>query len=158
MAARRTRVLGPAHPDTLLSRLGLAGARADSGDVAGAVSVLAGALDDAEQSVGPLHPLTVLVRAQLAQGHAAMGMTDAAVTGLGRAAADSETLFGANHPETAALRADLALLTREQGPADEIAVPRPRTRMVGDPASDEGTRTGGRITLGRPGVEGTTPG
>jgi hypothetical protein len=69
-------VLGPAHPDTLLSRLGLAAAHADSGDVRSAVAVLVGVLQDAEQSVGSLDDLTVTLRAQLAEGHAALGMTE----------------------------------------------------------------------------------
>ena len=44
VAAQRARTLGPAHPDALVSRIGLALARIDSGDDAGAVAVLAAAL------------------------------------------------------------------------------------------------------------------
>jgi hypothetical protein len=81
------------------------------------------------------------------------------VAGSERAAVDSETLLGVNHPVTAALRADLAQLTRHEGALGAPAPPRAgRSTVVGDPASDEGTRAGGRIALGRPGVEGTTPG
>ena len=43
VAAQRARTLGPAHPDSLTSRIGLALARIDSGDGAGAVSVLSAA-------------------------------------------------------------------------------------------------------------------
>jgi Tetratricopeptide repeat len=52
VATQRSRLLGPAHPDSLASRVGLALARADSGDAAAAVPGLTAALEDAEQSVG----------------------------------------------------------------------------------------------------------
>jgi hypothetical protein len=113
VAAQRARTLGPAHPDSLTSRIGLALARIDSGDGAGAVSVLSAALQDAEQSVGPLDELTVTIRSNLAHGHAALGRADLAHAQLERAATDCQTLLGANHPDTIALRTDLALLVRE---------------------------------------------
>ena len=44
VAAQRSRILGPAHPDALASRVGLALARADSGDTVAAVPGLVSAL------------------------------------------------------------------------------------------------------------------
>ena len=99
-----------------MSCIGLAAARADSGDTTGAVTVLTAALTDAEQSMGSLDGLTIEIRAHLAHGHAAVGAPARALLELGRAAADCETALGVTHPDTVALQADLAQLGRD-GPA-----------------------------------------
>jgi hypothetical protein len=110
VAAQRSRVLGPAHPDALASRVGLALARADSGDTAAAVPGLASALQDAEQSVGPHTVSTVTIRIHLADCHTELGNLDEAADGLSRAAADSETVLGAGAPLVLTLQREASAL------------------------------------------------
>jgi hypothetical protein len=55
----RRRVLGPAHPDTLTSRMGLALAEAAAGDMTAALTVLTAVINDAEQAYGTQHPRVV---------------------------------------------------------------------------------------------------
>ena len=112
VATQRSRLLGPAHPDSLASRVGLALARADSGDTAAAVPGLTAALDDAEQSVGPNTVSTVTIRIHLADCHAELGNVHDAVEGLSRAAAASETVLGVGSPLVVALRGEASALAR----------------------------------------------
>lgn len=106
VAAQRARVLGPAHPDTVASRVGLALARADSGDITGAVPGLAAALQDIEQSSGSRTGTAMAVRGHLADCHAGLGQWELAVQEFTEAAADGVDVLGADHPLTLSLRQD----------------------------------------------------
>jgi hypothetical protein len=61
VALQRARRLGPTHPDTLTSRMGLALAHAAAGDVSSAHRLLAAALSDAEEAYGRRHANTLLL-------------------------------------------------------------------------------------------------
>jgi hypothetical protein len=108
VAAVRSSMLGPCHPDTLTSRLGHALARAASGEIEPALALLAGALNDAERTYGPRHEHVIALRANLAGCLALLGRPAEAAGELRRAAADAAALLGRGHPETEALFADLA--------------------------------------------------
>jgi hypothetical protein len=115
------RVLGPSHPDTLVSRMGHALARADSGDPAVAVDHLTSAVVDSEQAHGPLFHMTILIRAHLAWCLADLGQLDAAADSAALAASAAERSFGARHPDAVALREDATWFTgqRDQGTRDQ---------------------------------------
>jgi hypothetical protein len=68
------RVLGPDHPDTLLSRSHLDFAYQWSGDLGRAIPLLQATLADCERVLGPDHPHTQLVRSN-AQAAAASHST-----------------------------------------------------------------------------------
>ena len=87
--AARERVLGAAHPDTLVSRLGVGLAYAEAHAVRQAVAVLTAALADAEAAHGPDHRHTIEIRAALACCHAVNGELVAAAEGYDRAIADA---------------------------------------------------------------------
>ncbi|MGW3692305.1 tetratricopeptide repeat protein, partial [Streptomyces sp. NPDC005149] len=59
------RVLGPDHPDTLLSRHNLAGAYESAGDLGRAIPLYERTLADSERVLGPDHPDTLLSRHSL---------------------------------------------------------------------------------------------
>ncbi len=61
----RERVLGPKHPETLLTRSGLARWTGEAGDAVGARDLLAGLLPVREQVSGPEHPDTLTTRHEL---------------------------------------------------------------------------------------------
>jgi hypothetical protein len=104
VVAARERVLGAAHPDTLVSRLGVGLAYADAHAVLLAVAVLTAALADAEAAHGPDDRHTIEIRAALACCHAVNGELDAAAEGYDRAIAGSVETLGPGHPDTEALR------------------------------------------------------
>jgi hypothetical protein len=61
------RVLGPEHPDTLITRNQLARWTGEAGDAAGARDQLAALLPIRERVLGPEHPYTLVTRNQLAR-------------------------------------------------------------------------------------------
>jgi hypothetical protein len=64
--ADRERVLGPDHPDTLMSRNNLAYGYQSAGNVARAIPIYEQTLADAERVLGPDHPSTLTFRNNLA--------------------------------------------------------------------------------------------
>ena len=64
--ADRERVLGPEHPDTLISRNNLAAAYMEAGYVAEAIPLFEQALAALERVLGPGHPDTMRSRNNLA--------------------------------------------------------------------------------------------
>lgn len=90
----RSRVLGPAHPDTLVTRRELAECRAELGDLAGAVieleQVRAGQLD----TLGPDHLETLATRRTLANYAGATGDPAHAATELQRVLEDRHRVAG----------------------------------------------------------------
>lgn len=59
------RVLGPDHPDTLISRNNLADAHRSAGDLGRAIPLHEATLADCERVLGPDHPTTKTVRRSL---------------------------------------------------------------------------------------------
>ena len=59
------RVLGPDHPDTLITRHDLARGQADNGDTTGAVAAFRDLLPDMVRVLGPDHPDTLTTRHNL---------------------------------------------------------------------------------------------
>jgi Tetratricopeptide repeat len=107
VTAERRRILGPAHPDTLVSRMGMALARSAAGDVVAALTLLDVALPDSEQAPGARNQHTIALRANVAACLAALGRCDEAVAAYRRAVDDSAELLGANHPDTVALHEEM---------------------------------------------------
>jgi hypothetical protein len=66
LVQRRTYLLGPDHPDTLLARCELARWTGEAGDAAGARDQFAALLPSDERVLGPDHPRTLAARRQLA--------------------------------------------------------------------------------------------
>jgi hypothetical protein len=60
------RVLGPDHPDTLLTRANLAQLQGEAGDPAGALAAYLDLVADYQRVLGRDHPTTALARANLA--------------------------------------------------------------------------------------------
>src|SRR6185295_10168297 len=98
VVAARERVLGPAHPDTLVSRLGVGLAYAEAHAVRQAVAVLTAALAAAEEAHGPDHRHTIEIRAALACCHAVNGELGAAAEEYDRAIVDAAASLGADDP------------------------------------------------------------
>ena len=124
VVAARERVLGAAHPDTLVSRLGVGLAYAEAHAVRQAVAVLTEALADAEAAHGPDHRHTIEIRAALACCHAVSGELVAAAEEYDRAVAAAADLLGNDHPVTAALREERCGLPERPHFARPVGVPR----------------------------------
>jgi hypothetical protein len=71
--AARERVLGPEHPDTLISVNNLAGCLYALRDMAGALPLYQKAVAAFERVLGADHPTTVIVRGNLKACEAAVG-------------------------------------------------------------------------------------
>jgi hypothetical protein len=117
VVAARERVLGTAHPDTLVSRLGVGLAFAEAHAVPRAIAVLAAALADADAAHGGAYRHTIEIRAALACCHALNGELAVAAEGYDRAIADASEAFGPGHPDTETLREERR---------DVFCVPSPR--------------------------------
>jgi len=93
--ADRERVLGPDHPDTLISRHNLASAYWSVGQVVEAISLYEATLADRERVLGPDHPDTLASRHNLASayesaGPLSMAMRKSAVVAKSRSALVAE--------------------------------------------------------------------
>jgi hypothetical protein len=66
-------VLGPDHPDTLTTRINLAGMRGQAGDPAAAAAAYEDLLADRLRVLGPDHPDTLTTRNNLAYWRGQMG-------------------------------------------------------------------------------------
>jgi hypothetical protein len=106
----RTRVRGATHLETIVSRLGLAQAYADAGEVHAAHSLLDAVLHDALSTVGPRSVVTAEIRATMGSLYGAAGQADRARMEMGEALAVIEGQLGRSHPDTVALRGELDAL------------------------------------------------
>jgi D-xylose transport system ATP-binding protein len=104
VVAARERVLGTAHVDTLVSRLGLGLSCAQARAVPQALTILSAALEDAEAAHGPLHRHTIELRAALACCRVLNGELRVAAAEYDRAIVDATESLGADHTDTVALR------------------------------------------------------
>jgi len=106
--ATATRLLGPAHAQTVQARDRLATAYESAGRVADAMSVFENAVADREQNLGAEHPDTLSAQVKLAHSYLAAGRDDEAIRLYERTLSESERLLGSAHKETLAVRAALA--------------------------------------------------
>ncbi|WP_327360044.1 tetratricopeptide repeat protein [Streptomyces sp. NBC_01296] len=114
----RSRVLGPAHPETHNARHTLGLALGHFGDPQAAVAELESLLADRTAILGPKHPVTLKLRHNLAMNRGEAGDAAGAVSEFKAILADTERVLGTNHPETLATRHELA---RWQLPAGDPA-------------------------------------
>jgi tetratricopeptide (TPR) repeat protein len=102
-----TRLLGPAHANSVMARDRLASSYESAERLADAVAVFTSALADRERNLGPEHLDTIAARARLAHAYASAGRTEA-IAIYERTAADFDRQLGPGHPSTMATRASLA--------------------------------------------------
>jgi tetratricopeptide (TPR) repeat protein len=102
------RVLGEAHPATLIARDGLAAAYLAAGRIPEAIAEHKQSLADRVQALGPDHPETLAACGTLARTCLDAGRAADAIPLYERALAGWERRSGAGHPETAAARGGLA--------------------------------------------------
>jgi len=108
MVATSTRLLGPAHANSVVARDRLAAAYELAGLSTEAIAVFQTALADRERNLGPEHPETIAARGHLAHAYQTSGRPGDAVALYERTVADSERLIGPSHPATLGARASLA--------------------------------------------------
>jgi tetratricopeptide (TPR) repeat protein len=108
MVSTSTRLLGPAHANSVVARDRLAAAYETAGLSADAIAVFQTALADRERNQGPDHPETIAARGHLAHAYQSAGRPADAVALYERTVTDSERLLGAGHPVTLGSRASLA--------------------------------------------------
>ena len=109
------RVLGPDHPDTLVSRNNLAVAYRAAGRYAEAIPLHEQALAACERVLGPDHPDTLTSRNNLAVAYRAAGRDAEAIPLHEQALADRERVLGPDHPLTLVSRNNLANAYRDAG-------------------------------------------
>ncbi|MFC1409409.1 tetratricopeptide repeat protein [Streptacidiphilus sp. N1-1] len=100
VAADRTRVLGPDHPDTLASRYWHARCLGMAGEAAEAVELSAGVAADRARILGPDHPDTLNSRHNHAWALGVAGEVAEAVGLSAGVAADRARILGPDHPDT----------------------------------------------------------
>ena len=113
-----TRVLGPAHAQTLRCRDGLAAAYEAADRLDDAIGVHERTLAERQRALGNDHPDTLASCAHLGRVYAAAGRHGEALPMYERVVADREWVLGARHPETLAARGDLAAAYLAAGPAE----------------------------------------
>jgi tetratricopeptide (TPR) repeat protein len=103
-----SRVLGPAHAQTLRCQDGLAAAYETAGRLADAIGVHERTMAERQQALGHDHPDTLASCGHLGGVYAAAGRHDDALPMYERVVADREWVLGARHPDTLAARTELA--------------------------------------------------
>ena len=119
LAADRERVLGPNHPDTLISRINLANAYRQAGRTGEAITLLEQALAARERVLGPDHLDTLKSRNNLANAYRQAGRTGEAITVHEQVLAAFERVLGPDHPDTLKSRNNLANARQAMGGANE---------------------------------------
>ena len=117
MTETAQRRLGPDHPDTLITRAGLANWRGETGDLSGAISAYEDLLTDNLRVLGPDHPDTLTTRGRLAAWRGETGDLAAAVTAYEDLLTDRLRVLGPDHPHTFTTRHNLAWQTYTSGDA-----------------------------------------
>ena len=117
--ATSTRLLGPAHANSVVARDRLAAAYESAGRSSEAISVFQAALADRERNQGPEHAETIAARGHLAHAYQSAGRPADAVALYQRTVADSERLLGPGHPVTLGSRASLADAYQTAGKLNE---------------------------------------
>ena len=114
--ADRERVLGPDHPDTLLSQNNLAYAYQSAGRLAEGIPLFERTLADRERIMGRDDPDTISSLNNLAYAYQSAGRLAEAIPLIEQALADSERVLGPDHPHTLTYRNNLARLIPVGGP------------------------------------------
>jgi tetratricopeptide (TPR) repeat protein len=123
LAAASSRVLGPAHPDALVTGQRLADASRTAGRTAEGVSWFQWVLADQARALGPDHPGTVMAKRDLGHALVATKQFGDALTILEDAASDYGRIHGDDHPDTLGTRDELAGAYRAAGQlADAIRI------------------------------------
>ena len=117
--ADRMRVLGPDHPDTLITRNNLAGAYKDVGRFGEAIELYKRVLADQERILAPDHPDTLTARNNLAVAYRYVGRFGEAIELFERVLADRVRVLGPDHPDTLTTRHNLAFAYHSAGHFDE---------------------------------------
>ena len=115
VVADSVRILGEAHPDTLISRGNLARAYGDAGRLDQAIPLYERTLADCERILGETDPRTLTSRNNLAGAYRDAGRLDQAIPLWERTLADFERVLGDTHPRTLTTRRNLATAYREVG-------------------------------------------
>ena len=111
--------LGPHHPDTLASRLNLAGAYQASGRLDKAITLYEQTLEDSIRVLGLDHPSALTSRFSLAGAYRASGRLDEAVTLYEQVFSGRSRVLGPDHRSTLTARDHLADTYWEAGRLDE---------------------------------------
>ena len=122
----RERVLGPEHPENLITRAYLAGFTGHAGDAAGARDQIAALLPIEERVLGPEHPATLTDRHGLAHWTGEAGDVAGARDRYAALLPIRERVSGPEHPDTLYIRGNLAILTGEAGDAAGARTGTPR--------------------------------
>jgi tetratricopeptide (TPR) repeat protein len=115
--AGRERLLGPDHPDTMLSRNNLARAYREAGRITDAIPLVQQTLAARERLLGPDHASTLASRNNLASAYWATGRLAEAIPLFESTLAACKRLLGPDDPRTVATRGNLALVRKEAGRA-----------------------------------------
>jgi hypothetical protein len=115
LLTRCLRVLGPDHPDTLVTRRDLAVWRGAADDAAGAAEALARLIPDFLRILGPDHPDTLRAREDLAGWRGEAGDPAGAAEALQELLSDLVRVLGPDRLETLRGRNDLAHFTGKAG-------------------------------------------
>jgi tetratricopeptide (TPR) repeat protein len=100
-------ILGPDHPDTLVSRNNLAAAYRAAGRIGEAITLHEQTLDTFERVLGPEHPDTLTSRDNLGLAYWAAGRIGEAITLHEQVLAARERVLGLEHPDTLRSRSNL---------------------------------------------------
>src|SRR5439155_8837971 len=115
VARTSERVLGPAHPDTLVAAVRLASAALAAGQSDDAVALYRWVVDTLARSLGPDHPRTVAARLDVGSALLTAGRPDEAIIVLENVLAASERLHGPVTLDTLAVQDSLASAYRATG-------------------------------------------
>ncbi|KAA8889002.1 tetratricopeptide repeat protein [Nocardia colli] len=102
------RILGPDHPDTLISRSNLARVHESAGRLDKAIPLYEAVLADCERVHGPDHPGTLITRHNLAVAYTTAQLFDKAIPLYQAILTDYERVLGHGHPNIHLARIHLA--------------------------------------------------
>ena len=112
-------VLGPDHPNALVSRNNLAGTYRDAGRLDKAIALYEQTLEDSIRVLGTDHPSTLTTRNNLAGAYRAAGRLDKAIPLYEQVFGGRSRVLGPDHRSTLTARDELADIYREAGRFDE---------------------------------------
>ena len=112
------RVLGPNHPNTLVSRNNLAVAYRDAGDMDRALALSERTVADAERILGTDHRSTLEARNTLALAYLLTGNFWRGVPLFAQTLADCERVLGSEHPLTNTVRTNAEWFRKSIQPED----------------------------------------
>ncbi|MEV5955002.1 serine/threonine-protein kinase [Streptomyces sp. NPDC051987] len=119
VAAERTRLLGPDHPDTLASRYEIAFALSRTGSAADALREYTEVAAARERALGPDHPDTLAARQETAYVLGQLGRHFEAHQVYTAVLAARQRLAGPDHPDTLRCRHNLAFNLSRLGRLDD---------------------------------------